>query len=164
MATSGGLSVGRRSRACSREPGRETRNAVSDGETNAVIHLASTTNAGANHTVLTELLRDWESIDLSRPSVRRILTSAGITSPRQRRPASIGCDGSGCPRLECWCGPTAVSTAGWAMTALIRPFLVVGQRGLYRKHFGWEFATFTPANGWGCDSCQPGESPLDMQL
>ena len=48
--------------------------------------LASTTYAGANHTHLTELLRDREGIDLSRPTVRRILTNAGISSPRHRRP------------------------------------------------------------------------------
>ena len=28
---------------------------------------------------------------------------------------------------------------------------------------GWEFAIYTPANGWGCGSCQPGEPSLDMQ-
>ena len=40
---------------------------------------------GANHTHLTELLSERESIDLSRPTVRRILTKAGIGSPRSRR-------------------------------------------------------------------------------
>ena len=66
--------------------GRRPRNTVSDDEANAVIQLASATYAGANHTHLTELLRDWEGIDLSRPTVRRILTRAGISSPRHRRP------------------------------------------------------------------------------
>ena len=66
--------------------GRRPRNAVSDDEAAAVIQLASTTYAGANHTHLTELLRDREGIDLSRPTVRRILTRAGIPSPRHRRP------------------------------------------------------------------------------
>ena len=65
--------------------GRKPRNAVSGDEANAVIQLASTTYADANHTHLTELLRDREGIDLSRPTVRRILTRAGISSPRQRR-------------------------------------------------------------------------------
>ena len=51
-----------------------------------MIQLASTTYAGANHTHLTELLRDREGIDLSRPTVRRILTKAGVPSPRKRRP------------------------------------------------------------------------------
>ena len=38
-----------------------------------------------NHTHLTELLSEREGIDLSRPTVRRILTKAGIGSPRSRR-------------------------------------------------------------------------------
>ena len=66
--------------------GRKPRNTVSDVEADAVVQLASTTYAGANHTHLTELLRDPEGIDLSRPTVRRILTRAGISSPRHRRP------------------------------------------------------------------------------
>ena len=66
--------------------GRRPRNAVSDDEADAVVKLASTTYAGANHTHLTELLRDREGVDLSRPTVRRILTRAGIPSPRHRRP------------------------------------------------------------------------------
>ena len=49
------------------------------------MRLASNGCAGANHTHLTELLRERESIDLSRPTVRRILTKAGIGSPRSRR-------------------------------------------------------------------------------
>ena len=66
--------------------GRKPCNAVSDDEANAVVQLASTSYVGANHTHLTELLRDREDIDLSRPTVRRILTKAGIPSPRHRRP------------------------------------------------------------------------------
>ena len=48
--------------------------------------MASTTYAGANHTHLTELLREREGIDLGRQTVHRILTRAGIPSPRKRRP------------------------------------------------------------------------------
>ena len=66
--------------------GRKPRNAVADDEAAAVVRLASTTYTGANHTHLTELLRDREGIDLSRPTVRRILMRAGISSPRHRRP------------------------------------------------------------------------------
>ena len=51
-----------------------------------MVQLASTTNAGANQTHLAELLRDREGIDLSRRTVHRILTRAGIPSPRKRRP------------------------------------------------------------------------------
>ena len=55
-------------------------------EADAVVPLASATYAGANHTHLTELLRDREGIDLSRPTVRHILARAGLSSPRHRRP------------------------------------------------------------------------------
>ena len=92
--------------------GRKPRNAVSDEAADAVVQLASTTYAGANHTHLTELLRDREGIDLSRPTVRRILTRAGISSPRPGVRPSTGCEGNGCPRLGCWCRSTAASTAG----------------------------------------------------
>ena len=66
--------------------GRKPRNTVSDEEANAVVQLASTAYAGANHTHLTELLKEREGIDLSRPTVQRILTRAGVSSPRHRRP------------------------------------------------------------------------------
>ena len=50
-----------------------------------VVKLASNGYAGANHSHFTELLREREGIDLSRPTVRRILVKAGIGSPRSRR-------------------------------------------------------------------------------
>ena len=65
--------------------GRRPHNAVPEVAVAAVVKLARNDYAGVNHTHLTELLRERESIDLSRPSVRRILTKAGIGSPRSRR-------------------------------------------------------------------------------
>ena len=65
--------------------GRQPHNAVLDSEAAAVVQLASTVYAGTNHTHLTELLREREGIDLSRPTVRRILVKAGLGSPRSRR-------------------------------------------------------------------------------
>ena len=50
-----------------------------------MVELATDRYEGTNHTHFTELLRDREGIDLSRPTVRRILTRAGIGSPRSRR-------------------------------------------------------------------------------
>ena len=50
-----------------------------------MVKLASNGYAGANHSHFTELLREREGIDLSRPTVRRILVKAGIGSPRSRR-------------------------------------------------------------------------------
>ena len=51
-----------------------------------VVQLARTRYAGTNHAHLTELLMEREGIDLSRSTVRRILVSAGMDSPRRRRP------------------------------------------------------------------------------
>ena len=65
--------------------GRGPHNAIPAAEAAAVVELASQRYEGANHTHLTELLREREGIDLSRPTVRRILTQAGIGSPRSRR-------------------------------------------------------------------------------
>ena len=50
-----------------------------------MVKLDSNGYAGANHSHFTELLREREGIDLSRPTVRRILVRAGIGSPRSRR-------------------------------------------------------------------------------
>ena len=65
--------------------GRRPHNAVPEAAATAVVKLASNHYAGANHTHFTELLREREGIDLSRPTVRRILVKAGLGSPRSRR-------------------------------------------------------------------------------
>ena len=59
--------------------------AVPETAAAAVVRVASDGYAGANHSHFTELLRDREGIDLSRPTVRRVLVKAGIGSPRTRR-------------------------------------------------------------------------------
>ena len=41
---------------------------------------------GANHTHMAELLSECQGIDLGRTTLRRILVSAGLSSPRRRRP------------------------------------------------------------------------------
>ena len=65
--------------------GRRPHNAVPEAAATAVVKLASDGYTGANHSHLTELLREREGIDLSRPTVRRILVRAGMGSPRSRR-------------------------------------------------------------------------------
>ncbi|MBI2953144.1 MAG: ISNCY family transposase [Chloroflexi bacterium] len=50
-----------------------------------VLELAQGKYVGFNHTHLTEKLQQVEEIKISRPSVRRILVSSGIKSPRKRR-------------------------------------------------------------------------------
>ena len=65
--------------------GRRPHKATSPAEAASVVELAIQRYEGANHTHFTELLSEREGIDLSRPTVRRILTNAGIGSPRSRR-------------------------------------------------------------------------------
>ena len=65
--------------------GRRPHNAIPAAEVAAVVELATHRYEGANHTHFTELLQEREGIDLSRPTVRRILTRAGIGSPRVSR-------------------------------------------------------------------------------
>ena len=66
--------------------GRHPHNATSHREAAAaVVEPATERYEGVNHTHLTELLIEREGIDPSWPTVRRILTKAGIGSPRSRR-------------------------------------------------------------------------------
>src|SRR5260370_52732 len=51
-----------------------------------VVELATTTYAGFNQQHLTELLNEEHGLAISRPSVHRILTAAGVPAPRKRRP------------------------------------------------------------------------------
>jgi hypothetical protein len=50
-----------------------------------VIHLARTTYARVNFQHLSELLADRDGLVLSRPTLHRLLTAAGLRSPRTRR-------------------------------------------------------------------------------
>ena len=66
--------------------GRRPHNATSEMEEADVLYLSRTRYEGANHTHLSELLREREGIDIGRTTLRRILLSAGLSSPRSRRP------------------------------------------------------------------------------
>src|SRR5580658_5855350 len=66
--------------------GRRPSNAVTEAITARVIELATTTYRGFNQQHLTEMLAEHEGIDLSRSSVRRILSAAGVPAVRRRRP------------------------------------------------------------------------------
>ena len=66
--------------------GRRPTNATPDAVATAVVRLARTRYAGANHTHLGELLSEREGLDIGRTTLRRILVNAGISSPRRRRP------------------------------------------------------------------------------
>ena len=66
--------------------GRKPANVTPEAEAADVLRLASTRYEGANHTHLSELLAEREGIDIGRTTLRRILVSAGLNSPRRRRP------------------------------------------------------------------------------
>ena len=66
--------------------GRRPPNATPEPVATAVVHLARTRYAGANHTHLSELLSERDGIDIGRTTLRRILVNAGLSSPRRRRP------------------------------------------------------------------------------
>ena len=66
--------------------GRRPANATPDPLATDVALLARTRYVGVNHTHLSELLREREGIDIGRNTLRKILTDAGVNSPRRRRP------------------------------------------------------------------------------
>jgi transposase len=67
--------------------GRHPAHVIRSRIRNRIIQLAKTTYKGFNQQHFTEMLAEQESIQASRSSVRRILQSAGIVSPRRRRSA-----------------------------------------------------------------------------
>ena len=93
--------------------GRRPHNAVPETAAAAVVKLASNGYAGANHSHFTELLREREGIDLSRPTVRRILARPASAVPAAGAPSSTAIGVGACPRRACWCRSTAVNTPGW---------------------------------------------------
>ena len=71
--------------------GRLPSNATSTSVRAQVIALASERYQGVNHTHFAELLAEREEIVLSRSTVRRLLASAGLASPRHRQPPRHRC-------------------------------------------------------------------------
>jgi len=66
--------------------GRRPSNAFDRTLRQRVVQLARGRYAGFNHQHFTEMLAEREGLQLSRVTVHRILTAAGIPSPRRRRP------------------------------------------------------------------------------
>ena len=93
--------------------GRRPHNAVPEATAAAVVKLTSNGYAGANHTHLTELLREREGIDVSRPTLRRILAKAGIGSPSSRRSPQHRFRRRRMPQQACWCRSTVATIRGW---------------------------------------------------
>lgn len=71
--------------------GRRPVHALSEETRKEVLDLARGRYEGFNHHHLTELLAEQEGLVVSRPSVWRILTAAGLKSCRHRRPAKHRC-------------------------------------------------------------------------
>ena len=71
--------------------GREPANAIGSSLKEKVLELAQDRYAGVNQQHFTELLSEREGLVLSRSSVRNILLSNGIRSPRRRRPPQHRC-------------------------------------------------------------------------
>lgn len=65
--------------------GRRPAHAIEEGLRRNVIELATSVYAGYNHSHLQEQLEEEHALKLSRRSVSRILTAAGLRSPRKRR-------------------------------------------------------------------------------
>jgi len=63
--------------------GRKPAHAIPNAVREKVLQLAQTKYGGCNYTFLSELLAEHEGIFLSPSSVRRILLTAGISSPRK---------------------------------------------------------------------------------
>ena len=66
--------------------GRPAGNAIPNALRVQVLRLATTRYEGLNQTHFTELLAECEGLVLARSTVRNILRTAGIASPRRRRP------------------------------------------------------------------------------
>lgn len=66
--------------------GRQPHNAADPKLARRVVELATTKYAGFNQQHLSEMLAEEEGIQLSRPTVHRILKAAGVPAPRRRRP------------------------------------------------------------------------------
>src|ERR1700737_748226 len=65
--------------------GRPANNAIDAAVAARVVELAKAKYQGFNQQHLTEMLAENEGVALSRPTVRRILLEAGMSSPRRRR-------------------------------------------------------------------------------
>lgn len=66
--------------------GRRPANAVPDAVRTRIEEAARTLYAGYNHSHIHESLTEEQGVVVSRPTVARLLRSAGIHSPRRRRP------------------------------------------------------------------------------
>lgn len=90
--------------------GKKPKHALDERMKKKVAVLASSTYVGVNTQHFTELLAEREDIMLSRSSVRRILLTVGLTSPRNPDASgqNIAVEGRDGHRRVCCCRLTAV--------------------------------------------------------
>ena len=93
--------------------GRLPANATPEAIQQQVVALAQERYRGINHTHLTELLAEREGLRLSRPTVRRVLVRAGLSSPRQRRLPQHRCRRQRMPQEGMLLSWMAATTPGW---------------------------------------------------
>lgn len=65
--------------------GRRSSRRLPEPQRALIVELARTRYDGANDSHLVELLAEHEGIEISRPSLQRLLRGAGLASPRRRR-------------------------------------------------------------------------------
>jgi phage tail tape-measure protein len=92
--------------------GHRPHNALPPALAEAVVRFAAEPYPGANHTKLSELLWEYEGLDPTRFTVRRILQHAGMLSPRRRRPPESACGARECRAKACCSRSTAAITPG----------------------------------------------------
>lgn len=81
--------------------GRSPHNAVPAAAAAAVVKLARDRYSGANHSHFTELLKEREGIDLSRPRCAASWSRLAWAAPAAVAPGNTGSAGNGCPRRGC---------------------------------------------------------------
>ncbi len=93
--------------------GKRPVNAVDLEVAQRVVELAQTTYLGFNQQHLTEMLAEREGLYLSRPTVHRILRTAGLSAPRKRVRPGPTTGGTGWQRRGASCRWMAAGTTGW---------------------------------------------------
>jgi len=102
---------------------------ISDNTRNAVINLKETKYSKANFSHFTELLAEYEDVYASRSSIHRILSSAGIKSPKKHR------------KIKIYHHRKRKSKAGLLVQIDASPFPWLGGDELYNLHGAIDDAT-----------------------
>ncbi len=113
--------------------GRRAPNATPESLRSEVLRLARSRYSGTNHTHLSELLREREGIEVGRTTLRRILTSAALKSPRHRRPPPAPCSpAADAPRGHADTGGRQPPPVAWRPWSSLRAAAGRGRRHGHR--------------------------------